>query len=175
MATVGARHFSKKCLALAQGGPRLASRYCRGGQAPSIGYRLTGQVPPVRRRLAGQALAEYALLIGAVMAAVTGISIYAKRGIQASIKNFADGIGSQTDGIRSESGDRLSDRLISGKVLAKESKVDTAAAQEVETSTGLNGTYGTNIVKDTMTTNGVLAPGGISSRTSVVVSTPTDP
>ena len=120
----------------------------------------------------GQALAEYALLIGTIAAAVMGISVYVKRGIQASIKEMADQIGSQTDGIRSESGDRLSDRLITGKVLAKESKVDTAVAQEVEVSTGLSGTHRKNFAQDDSTTNGVLAPGGVSSHIKVIVGTP---
>ena len=120
----------------------------------------------------GQALAEYVLILGAVMAAVTGISVYAKRGLQASIKGMADQIGSQTDGIRSESGDRLSDRLITGKVLAKESKVETAVAQEVVVSTGPSGTHRKNFVQDDSTTNGVLAPGGISSHIKVIVGTP---
>lgn len=48
---------------------------------------------------AGQALAEYALVLAVVMAALLAIRTYLKRGIQATVKIAADEIGEQRDGL----------------------------------------------------------------------------
>lgn len=47
----------------------------------------------------GQAIAEYAILFGIVTMAILGMQVYAKRGLQASVKQFADQIGPQQDGL----------------------------------------------------------------------------
>ena len=58
-------------------------------------------------RAAGQTLTEYALIIGVVLAAVTGMQTYIKRGIQSSLKVAADQIGDQQRGLQYEAGDRV--------------------------------------------------------------------
>jgi hypothetical protein len=54
----------------------------------------------------GQALSELAVLIALVVGVMVAVQPYLKRSIQASIKGTADLMGSQAQGIRSESGDR---------------------------------------------------------------------
>ncbi len=60
-----------------------------------------------RPRRTGQTLTEYALIIGVVLAAVTGMQTYIKRGIQSSLKVAADQIGDQQRGLQYEAGDRV--------------------------------------------------------------------
>jgi len=43
-----------------------------------------------RSRKAGQSTAEYAIVIGVVIAAVVGMQVYVKRGIQAKFKDASD-------------------------------------------------------------------------------------
>jgi len=72
--------------------------------------------------LQGQAIVEYAILIGIVTAAIVGMQVYAKRGIQAGIKLAADQVGNQLDGIRYESRERREKVTASrGDVLVMES------------------------------------------------------
>ena len=44
----------------------------------------------LRRKKTGQSTAEYAIVIGLVIAAVIGMQVYVKRGIQSKIKVYAD-------------------------------------------------------------------------------------
>lgn len=61
----------------------------------------------------GQAIAEYLLLLGIVAAAILGMQVYARRGIQAALKAVADdlspvpgdGEAAQIEGIRQEAGE----------------------------------------------------------------------
>jgi hypothetical protein len=52
-----------------------------------------------------QAIIEYALLIALVIAALTAMHTYIKRGIQAGIKVTADGLGGQADEFDPEKGE----------------------------------------------------------------------
>ena len=74
------------------------------------------RTPNSGRRTRGQAIAEYAILLAVVAAAVTAMSTYSRRAIQAGLKvatdqmsPFAgdvDGELAQLEGIRQEAGDR---------------------------------------------------------------------
>ncbi|MCX5698286.1 MAG: hypothetical protein NTX01_01105 [Candidatus Omnitrophica bacterium] len=44
----------------------------------------------LRLKKTGQSTAEYAIVIGLVLAAVIGMQVYVKRGIQAKIKGYVD-------------------------------------------------------------------------------------
>lgn len=46
----------------------------------------------------GQSIAEYAILIGIVSAAITAMNIYVKRGVQAGIRQSVDQMAVQEDG-----------------------------------------------------------------------------
>ena len=47
----------------------------------------------------GQATVEHALLTGAFVAALVGMSVYLTRGLQGAVKTGADQIGAQKDGL----------------------------------------------------------------------------
>ena len=49
-------------------------------------------------KINGQSIAEYAVLIGIVSAAIMGMNVYIKRGVQAGIKQSVDQMASQEDG-----------------------------------------------------------------------------
>jgi hypothetical protein len=50
-----------------------------------------------RKNSRGQSIAEYVLVFGVVLAAIYGMSVYMRRGIQGTIKTVADEIGGQSD------------------------------------------------------------------------------
>ncbi len=54
----------------------------------------------------GQSLVEYAILTGIITASLMAMQLYSKRSIQAIVKLAADGVGTQSDGIRQESGEK---------------------------------------------------------------------
>lgn len=80
---------------------------------------------------AGQATMEYALMAATVAAAIVGMSLYARRGVQAAVRVAADQIGTQKDGIRYESGDRRNKSSQLGQTLLRE----TGSAQTVRSQT----------------------------------------
>lgn len=49
-------------------------------------------------KIKGQSITEYAILIGIVSAAVMGMNVYIKRGVQAGIKQSVDQMANQEDG-----------------------------------------------------------------------------
>lgn len=49
-------------------------------------------------KIKGQSIAEYAILIGIVSAAIMGMNVYIKRGVQAGIKQSVDQMANQEDG-----------------------------------------------------------------------------
>lgn len=53
----------------------------------------------VKKRLKAQSIAEYAILIGVIFAALAGMQVYSRRGINAAIKVAADDVGNQDDAI----------------------------------------------------------------------------
>lgn len=131
--------------------------------------------------LRGQAIMEYAILFGIVTAALLGMQLYSKRGIQAGIKTMADRLSphasdpdgelAQRDGIRYESRDRQ-DKVVAsaGAVLDRTSRTRTVADQETKADVALNGSVQTTIVNDTTQTRGDLTEigPGVSERGEVV-------
>lgn len=131
--------------------------------------------------LRGQSIVEYAILLGIVTAAVLGMQVYAKRGIQAGLKmtadslspfapNDADGEKAQVDGMRYDSGDRQTTVFASGMVLDRRSATRTALAKSVNTKTLLGGGVEKTIVSDSVANTGQLPDGpGVSVHAEVVV------
>lgn len=94
---------------------------------------------------AGQAITEYAILIGVVVAALLGMQVYAKRGLQAGIKATADhlspfgpggdpgGRRAQREGMRYEAGERQNRAIAApGDVLVRESETTTISSRTVQ-------------------------------------------
>ena len=105
---------------------------------------VSGLLSPVSSH--GQSLLEYAVMVGLVIAAVTGMSVYAKRGLQSAVKSAADdmspiraqarannilnadptGEETQLMGIQYESGDRRdSQNSLLGVTLIRDSARNT--------------------------------------------------
>lgn len=128
----------------------------------------------------GQAIVEYALLFGIITAALLGMQIYAKRGVQVGIKAMADRLSpyandpdgelAQRDGIRYESRDRQDKVVASGAVLDRTSRARTVTDQETKADVALGGGTQTTIVTDTTQISGELAEigPGVSERSEVV-------
>ena len=86
----------------------------------------------------GQTLLEYLLLFAVISAAMLGMQVYAKRGIQAVVKTAVDemspvpgdtdGRTAQALGMQQESGDRQK-QISSGSVLEKRSVITTVTNQ----------------------------------------------
>ncbi len=127
-----------------------------------------------RRTPRGQAIAEYAIVFSLILGALLAMQTYAKRGIQGVIKNAADQVGDQLNGIRFDSGDRPSPSALEeagvdpstldGQTLIRESAGSTVADKDVHLETQLGGTRITNTLQDTTTTTGSLplpAPGSV--------------
>ena len=113
------------------------------------------------------------MLVAAVVAAISAMQIYAKRGIQAGIKMSADGIGTQGDGIRYESGDRSGRVLSTGAVLTRESASTTRSNKTMRDIQTANGGRQRIIDRDETHSSGALSGrgGGVSSYSEVVVDT----
>ena len=116
-----------------------------------------------------QAFAEYAILLGIVAAAILGMQLYAKRGIQAGIKmaadqmsphaKDADGAKAQADGMRYESGERTTAVVAAGTVLDRQSAARTQKTQTVGARTATGGAVERTIVTDRTDTFGALQNG----------------
>lgn len=117
---------------------------------------------------AGQAIAEYAILLGVVAAALAIMQAYAKRGLQAGIKAAADQVGDQLNGIEWESGYRPSNTTLEGQTLDMQSRVETSTHRNLQSHTQLGGIRVTNIQDDETVTTGAL-PGGVAFSANVVV------
>lgn len=137
----------------------------------------------IRRRpfkTLGQAFAEYAVLIGLLVAALFGMQVYAQRGIQAEIKKAADGLSpfgaddpkgvlAQVEGMRYESGERRNRSIAAaGTVRTRQSAVNTATRRTLRTNETAGGGRGTVTDVDTTGTTGALGE-GVSSVSEVVV------
>ncbi len=126
----------------------------------------------------GQAFAEYAILLVIVSAALLGMQVFARRGLQAGIKmsadalsphaNDTDGKQAQRDGIRYESKDRQNKAVASGTVLTMMSRTRALGDQEIRTARALDGSVTKTTIRDTSVTNGDL-PGNLADRSEVVV------
>jgi len=121
----------------------------------------------MERRRDGQALMEYAVLIDLVVAALVGMQVYTKRGIQAGIKEAADQIGDQQGGMKYESGERRNRTVAAGTVLDRRS---STTAESGRTNRDVQGAGGglTRTIAEQTSTAGALG-GGISTRSVVVV------
>jgi len=131
----------------------------------------------------GQAFVEYAILLGIVTAALLGMQLFAKRGLQAGIKNMADRLSpqpgdttgelAQRDGIRYESRDRQNKVVASGSVVSRQSRTHAVANQTATTASAVDGSAAAAITTDSTVTTGVLTGAGIgpnvSDRSEVVV------
>ena len=127
---------------------------------------------------AGQVMLEYAILVGLAIAAVAGMQVYARRGIQAGIKGatdrlspFADdpdGAKAQVEGVRYESGERRNrDVIAAGTTLARKSAINTVVNRTVQDDEA-DGSRTHTIRQDEVSSSGALA-GGASSTSQVVV------
>jgi Flp pilus assembly pilin Flp len=123
--------------------------------------------------LRGQSVLEYAILVGIVMAAILGMQIYAKRGIQAGIKTAADQLGDQLKGMQYESGDRQRSVIAAGDALTRESAVTTASDRRIRTRATAGGGRQMDVIRDTSANAGALATrgAGVSSYSETVVET----
>jgi Flp pilus assembly pilin Flp len=125
----------------------------------------------------GQAIVEYAILIGIVTAAILGMQIYAKRGVQAGVKMMADrmspavndpqGERAQLEGMRYESGDRRTSVVSEGAVLIREAQTRTRVRQDTQVATTAGGGVTRTIRADETTTTGDLGD-GVALRAKVV-------
>lgn len=127
---------------------------------------------------AGQAVLEYAVLVSLAIAAIVGMQVYAKRGLQAGIKKAADqmspfaddaqGEKAQAEGMRYESGERRNRVAAApGDVLEQQAKVKNTVDRTVQEREESDGSYTRTIQQDVATTSGELG-GGVSSVSQVV-------
>ena len=131
----------------------------------------------------GQSIAEYAILIAVVTAAVTAMQVYAKRGIQAAVKVAADemspfgaadstGEQAQVEGMRYESGERRNRSVaVAGAVLTKESATATDVQRSIQTGETIGGGRSTPSLSESTTTTGAVAGRGtgVSAYSEVIV------
>ena len=117
----------------------------------------------------GQTITEYLLIFAIVSAAILGMQVYAKRGIQAAVKTAADqmspeagdadGRQAQLLGIRQESGDDGRTTLAAGTVLAKGADPQnppTTTTDQIRTMKELDGgKHETVVVTDETRTTGI--------------------
>lgn len=141
---------------------------------------------PLKETARGQSFAEYAVLIGVVTAAILGMQLYAKRGLQASVKMAADqlspfrneaggdpgGEKAQVAAVRYESRERQNKAVADiGTVLTIESASRTASNRQQDVELAADGGQTRSLQADTSGTSGDLpARGtGVSSYSEVVV------
>lgn len=131
-----------------------------------------GGGPTAPRRARGQVFFEYAVLLGVVAAAMAGMYLYAKRGIQGTLKTAADqlspfagdtnGEKAQAEGMRFESGERTNQVVAAGTVLVKSSSIRTAVNQPVNTQRQAGGGVAVSYQNATTDNAGALENGGAS-------------
>ena len=142
-----------------------------------------------RHNLCGQAIIEYSLMLSVAVAAILGMQLYAKRGVQGGVKAVADALSphagdvsgeqAQRDGIAYESGERHQQSVaIAGTILDRRSKVHSTSTQTINTQERAGIEVARTTVTDTAATVGVLnqddptLPAGTSTHSEVVVSNP---
>lgn len=114
---------------------------------------------------AGQAIVEYAIVVGLIVAAILGMQVYAKRGIQAGIKGAADqlspfaddptGEQAQAEGMRYESGERRNRAVDApGGTEEKYSTVTTRVDRTITEQDAVGGSRSRQIVTDSTSTSG---------------------
>lgn len=127
------------------------------------------------RRRGGQAASEYALLLGVITAAMVGMLLYTKRGIQAGVKSAADRLASgaaeqsQQAGMQYESGDRTNKAVAEGSVLERRSATQTSATRNLQYDIGAGGSFTKTILQDQTNSRGALDEGGTASSAAVVI------
>ena len=132
-----------------------------------------------KRAFSGQTIAEYAVLLATLTAAIVGMQLYARRGIQMAMKvasdrispfaNDADGKQAQVAGIRYEAGDRRQSVVAAGTTIENASEVSTQVDKTTQVAEQLGGVHVTTVVGDVTTTTGRLDPAtGLASRSAVV-------
>lgn len=130
---------------------------------------------------------EYAVALGIIVAAVVGMSTYARRGIQSGIKAAADEMSpylargeadpggelTQLDGMRYESGDRGLKTVAPGWTVVRESAAGTTTAQTQTRCERDCGAFEQRTMARSTETTGALTSRGteVSSYSEVVVST----
>ena len=131
--------------------PTQKPRACRGVLCLRQGYR-------------GQAIVEYLLLFGVVAAAITGMMVYAKRGLQAGLKVAADDLTpfpgdpekAQIEGMRQETGDNRTpgQTLVVGLTVASDSSSTTTQGSNIDRGAVGGGGSFTTYNADGSVTNG---------------------
>lgn len=129
---------------------------CLQPRAYSLQPRGSLQRCVARRHTRGQAMAEYAILMGVAVAAIVGMQLYAKRGIQAGLQMAADQIGDQLNGMRYESGDRSNQVVAAGATLTKQAGTTSNVDRSLTAGTTLSGGRESAVARDTVTTTGAL-------------------
>jgi len=139
----------------------------------------------VRWQHRGQAITEYPVLLAVVALVILGLQFYAKRGLQAGIKQAADrlspyteesggdpdGEKAQRDGMRYESGERRHTFTRLGDVLQQQTASRTVVApgdHVVITTEQPGGERLTVILQDTTTTTGEAMGKGYYSYSKVI-------
>lgn len=136
----------------------------------------------------GQSLAEYAVLLGVVVAVIVAMQVYARRGIQAVLKISADELSpfgtaadpdgelAQLEGMRQESGDPQRDAsgqpiVAPGMALARESGSTTAVNRAIHHAESLGGGMVRTIQTDTMSSTGALPSrgAGVTSYSETII------
>ena len=117
-----------------------------------------------RRSLRGQSIVEYLLVFGVVAAAITGMMVYAKRGVQAGLKAAADDLTpfpgdaqkAQIEGMRQEAGDvrDTQGRMMAGMRVAADSSMVTTQDSNIDTGLTGGGGYVTTYNADGSQTQG---------------------
>ncbi len=118
----------------------------------------------VSRPRGGQAILEYVLLFGVVAAAIIGMQVFGKRGIQATLKTAADDMSpfaglpekAQLEGMRQEAGDKRDalGRPMVGAMLASDASMTTVQESDINMGMTTGGGSFTAYNKDLSTTAG---------------------
>lgn len=149
----------------------------RAGRAPSpaawpCGCRRGRRAGLLRAASApGQAIGEYAVMVGLAVAAVTGMQLYVRRGLQANIKLTADTLGDQQTGLQYEIGDTDNQRrmVLSGKANAQSrSSSRTISRSRTEEQVTPGGGVTRLVIEDRTETRGGLGGGVADIDESVV-------
>ena len=119
-------------------------------------------------RQRGQSILEYLLVFAVVSAAVYGMQVYAKRGVQAIVKTAADQMSPVADdadgqkaqilGMRLESQElddgtkKTRKQIVVGRVLKKDAFFKTNTSQKYTMEETVGGGHGTKVADETTST-----------------------
>ena len=101
----------------------------------------------------GQSTAEYAIVISVVVAAVIGMQLYVKRGLNAKIKTAADALGSVNGAIGNSGGPNLG-VMNQYEPYYTESNYTTEQNSSTNETMALGGRFGKNNINENTTRRG---------------------